>query len=110
METFGDVAQLARARHSHCRGPGFDSPHLHQIGYNRVFLYNNEVLTGHWRSWLARFHGMEEVKGSNPLCSTIFMLKIIYIILAFFCFEHLVRDYLQDKGVKNWYTTYGHSW
>jgi hypothetical protein len=25
---------------------------------------------GHWRSWLARFHGMEEVKGSNPLCST----------------------------------------
>ena len=26
---------------------------------------------GHWRSWLARFHGMEEVKGSNPLCSTI---------------------------------------
>ena len=26
---------------------------------------------GHWRSWLARFHGMEEVNGSNPLCSTI---------------------------------------
>ncbi len=30
---------------------------------------------GHWRSWLARFHGMEEVKGSNPLCSTKFTLK-----------------------------------
>jgi hypothetical protein len=29
------------------------------------------VIKGHWRSWLARFHGMEEVKGSNPLCSTI---------------------------------------
>ncbi len=26
---------------------------------------------GHWRSWLARFNGIEEVKGSNPLCSTI---------------------------------------
>lgn len=26
---------------------------------------------GHWRSWLARFHGMEEVIGSNPICSTI---------------------------------------
>jgi hypothetical protein len=25
---------------------------------------------GHWRSWLARFHGMEEVIGSNPICST----------------------------------------
>ncbi len=30
---------------------------------------------GHWRSWLARFHGMEEVNGSNPLCSTILQLK-----------------------------------
>jgi hypothetical protein len=30
----------------------------------------NVALKGHWRSWLARFHGMEEVKGSNPLCST----------------------------------------
>jgi hypothetical protein len=30
---------------------------------------------GHWRSWLARFHGMEEVKGSNPLCSTKIKMK-----------------------------------
>lgn|GEM_PF-998884 len=34
-------------------------------------MYNHSVVAGHWRSWLARFHGMEEVKGSNPLCSTI---------------------------------------
>ncbi len=27
---------------------------------------------GHWHSWLARFHGMEEVIGSNPICSTIY--------------------------------------
>jgi UDP-N-acetylmuramoyl-tripeptide--D-alanyl-D-alanine ligase len=27
---------------------------------------------GHWHSWLARFHGMEEVIGSNPICSTSF--------------------------------------
>jgi uncharacterized membrane protein len=32
---------------------------------------------GHWRSWLARFHGMEEVKGSNPLCSTKIMPNTI---------------------------------
>lgn len=32
---------------------------------------------GHWRSWLARFHGMEEVIGSNPICSTIFK-KLCY--------------------------------
>ena len=29
---------------------------------------------GHWRSWLARLHGMQEVKGSNPLCSTNFYM------------------------------------
>jgi len=38
------------------------------------------------------------------------MLKVIYIILNLFCFDHLMRDHLQDKGIKNWYTTYGHSW
>jgi hypothetical protein len=36
------------------------------------------------------------------------MLKIIFIALAIFCFQHLIRDYLQDRGVKNWYTTFGH--
>ena len=25
---------------------------------------------GHWHSWLARIHGMDEVIGSNPICST----------------------------------------
>jgi hypothetical protein len=38
------------------------------------------------------------------------MQKIIFIVLAIFCFQHLLRDYLQDKGVKNWYTTEGHNW
>lgn len=37
------------------------------------------------------------------------MQKILFILLAIFFFQHLVRDYLQDKGVKNWYTTFGHS-
>ncbi len=36
--------------------------------------------------------------------------KAAYIILALFCFDHLIRDHLQDRGVKNWYTTFGHSW
>jgi hypothetical protein len=36
--------------------------------------------------------------------------KIIYFILAVFCFQHLIRDHLQDEGVKDWYTTVGHSW
>lgn len=38
----------------------------------RVFVTILEV-AGHWRSWLARFHGMEEVIGSNPICSTILL-------------------------------------
>ncbi len=38
------------------------------------------------------------------------ILKIVFIILALFCFQHLIRDRLQDKGVKDWYTTIGHSW
>lgn len=36
--------------------------------------------------------------------------KIIFLILGLFCLQHLLRDYLQDKGVRNWYTTRGHSW
>jgi hypothetical protein len=36
------------------------------------FLIEFVRTTGHWRSWLARFHGMEEVIGSNPICSTTF--------------------------------------
>lgn len=36
--------------------------------------------------------------------------KIIFIIIGLFCLQHIFRDYLQDKGIKNWYTTAGHSW
>ena len=36
------------------------------------------------------------------------LVKITFLPLAIFCFQHLIRDYLQDKGVKNWYTTFGH--
>lgn len=36
------------------------------------------------------------------------MHRIIFIILALFCFQHLVRDYLQDRGIINWYTTFAH--
>ena len=53
---------------------------------------------------------MEEVKGSNPLCSTIFM-KIIFVIIAAFCFLHIYRDYLQIKhGYNTWFTKFGHIW
>lgn len=36
------------------------------------------------------------------------MLKIAFILLGVFCYQHLIRDYLQDRGVRNWYTTFGH--
>lgn len=36
------------------------------------------------------------------------MHKIVYVVLAIFCFQHLIRDRLQDDGVKNWYTTFMH--
>jgi hypothetical protein len=36
------------------------------------------------------------------------MRKVIFIILAIFCYQHLIRDYLQDRGVKDWYTTFAH--
>src|SRR5690606_778153 len=42
-------------------------------------------------SWLARFHGMEEVKGSNPLCSTIFIWGIIDIMFKLFIQRKLER-------------------
>ena len=32
---------------------------------------------GHWRSWLARLDGIEEVIGSNPICSTIFFRGVL---------------------------------
>lgn len=36
------------------------------------------------------------------------MKKVIFALLGIFCYQHLIRDYLQDHGVKNWYTTFGH--
>jgi hypothetical protein len=40
-----------------------------------LYLQDKHKLTdyfdvGHWRSWLARLDGIEEVIGSNPICST----------------------------------------
>jgi uncharacterized membrane protein len=37
-------------------------------------------------------------------------MKILLIIVALFCFIHIIRDYLQIKGVKNWFTQVGHFW
>jgi len=34
--------------------------------------------------------------------------EIIYILFAVFFFQHLIRDHLQDEGVKDWYTTFLH--
>ncbi|MEX2008379.1 MAG: hypothetical protein WD850_02750 [Candidatus Spechtbacterales bacterium] len=40
----------------------------------------------------------------------IIMLKLLLFVLAAFCFVHIYRDYLQLKGVKNWFTQVGHVW
>jgi hypothetical protein len=37
-------------------------------------------------------------------------MKILLIIVAIFCLVHIIRDYLQIKGVKNWFTQVGHFW
>jgi hypothetical protein len=46
---------------------------ISSLAAEAIFCYD-DLVTGHWHSWLARFHGMEEVIGSNPICST----KVIY--------------------------------
>lgn len=38
------------------------------------------------------------------------MYKLLFGVLAVFCFLHAIRDYLQIKGVKNWFTEIGHIW
>ncbi len=38
---------------------------------------------GRWRSWLARFHGMEEVRSSNLLRSTRLVNQVIIIYTLF---------------------------
>jgi len=35
---------------------------------------------------------------------------MLLIVIAIFCLVHIFRDYLQIKGVKNWFTTFGHFW
>jgi formate hydrogenlyase subunit 3/multisubunit Na+/H+ antiporter MnhD subunit len=37
-------------------------------------------------------------------------MKILLIGIAIFCAVHIYRDYLQIKGVKNWFTQFGHFW
>lgn len=34
----------------------------------------------------------------------------VFGFAAAFCFGHTYRDYLQIKGVKNWFTEVGHVW
>lgn len=38
------------------------------------------------------------------------LIKILLFTFAIFCFVHIYRDYLQIKGVKNWFTQIGHYW
>ncbi len=84
-----------RAPHSHCGGKGFESPQVHQGAGQRsgVLRYlDQKFLERPIRPWrnipsgpptidkirlhgpmaqlVARLHGMEEVRGSNPLRST----------------------------------------
>ena len=37
-------------------------------------------------------------------------MKHVYLFLAILSFLHVARDYLQIKGVKNWFTQIGHFW
>ena len=37
-------------------------------------------------------------------------MKYFTELLAILCFLHAFRDYLQIKGVKNWFTEFGHVW
>ena len=37
-------------------------------------------------------------------------MKLLLVILSIFCFLHIVRDVLQIKGIKNWFTEFGHVW
>lgn len=37
-------------------------------------------------------------------------MKLILLTGAVFCLLHAFRDYLQIKGVKNWFTQVGHVW
>jgi hypothetical protein len=37
-------------------------------------------------------------------------MKILLVAIALFCLLHIIGDYLQIKGVKNWFTTFGHFW
>ena len=38
------------------------------------------------------------------------MKKWLWIGLALFASQHIIRDYLQERGVENWFTTAGHIW
>jgi hypothetical protein len=37
-------------------------------------------------------------------------VKLLFFALSAFFFIHALRDYLQIKGVKNWFTEVGHFW
>lgn len=37
-------------------------------------------------------------------------MKILLISIIIFCILHIIRDYLQIKGVKNAFTQVGHFW
>ena len=45
IETFGAVAQLARAPRSHRGGQGFDSPQLHKSHPETLRVYESEAQT-----------------------------------------------------------------
>jgi len=37
-------------------------------------------------------------------------MKFVFITVAVFFFIHALRDYLQNKGIKNRFTEMGHIW
>ena len=37
-------------------------------------------------------------------------MKLMLLAVSIFSFLHIIRDWLQIKGVKNWFTGVGHVW
>jgi hypothetical protein len=66
----GGCSSAGRALQSHCRGQGFESPQLHQL----TLLSDHYKLCGAVAQLGARLNGIQKVRGSNPLSSTVRMV------------------------------------
>lgn len=77
---WGSPSVQVQNKHAQNASPGWARSSRKLVLLRGASFCYNRPPTGHWRSWLARFHGMEEVKGSNPLCSTTNLLEYFFDI------------------------------